>query len=95
MATPDWGWTDWAACRGQDLVLFFGPAGEKQNEKRHREARAVAICDRCPVKLKCRQTAFVLKQDEGVWGGLGEEERKTKRRTWVKAMARQRVRAAV
>ena len=25
---PNWGWQDAAACRGEDLMLFFGPDGE-------------------------------------------------------------------
>ena len=30
---PSWGWQDAAACRGEDLVLFFGPDGERQPER--------------------------------------------------------------
>ena len=26
---PNWGWQDAAACRGREVVLFFGPDGRK------------------------------------------------------------------
>ena len=29
---PNWGWQDEAACRGKEVVLFFGPDGERQPE---------------------------------------------------------------
>ena len=29
---PNWGWQDAAACKGEDLLLFFGPDGERQPE---------------------------------------------------------------
>ena len=28
MPRPNWGWQDDAACRGKEVVLFFGPDGE-------------------------------------------------------------------
>src|SRR6185437_17150757 len=27
---PSWAWQDAGACRGKDIVLFFGPDGERQ-----------------------------------------------------------------
>lgn len=84
MTTPDWKWQLRAACRGEDLVLFFGYEGERLPDRLAREQRATKVCDSCPVRLACRETAFVLKMENGVWGGLGEDERASKRRTWVK-----------
>ena len=26
---PNWGWQDAAACRGKEVVLFFGPVAER------------------------------------------------------------------
>jgi len=37
---PNWGWQDAAACRGEDLLLFFGPDGERQPEREIRERKA-------------------------------------------------------
>lgn len=91
---PSWAWQDDAACRGEDLVLFFGPDGEREPERSVRERKAKAICAQCPVMWLCRETAFVLKHDAGVWGGLGEVERATKRRTWLKNKAQSGVSAA-
>ncbi|HLI41110.1 MAG TPA: WhiB family transcriptional regulator, partial [Streptosporangiaceae bacterium] len=41
---PNWGWQDAAACRGEDLLLFFGPDGERQPEREIRERKAKEIC---------------------------------------------------
>ncbi|MEO3869397.1 WhiB family transcriptional regulator [Nonomuraea sp. B12E4] len=87
---PSWGWQDDAACRGENLLLFFGPDGERQPERDARERKAKAICDRCPVRRRCAETAFVQKLDNGVWGGFGEQERVGKRRTWLKNTAVER-----
>lgn len=94
MATPDWNWQQAAACRGEKLVLFFGREGERLPERDARERKAVAICAGCPVLQRCRETAFVLKMDNGVWGGLGEEERVSKRRAWVRNRSQRGVSAA-
>ncbi|MFD9950550.1 WhiB family transcriptional regulator [Nonomuraea sp. NPDC059023] len=87
---PNWSWQEDARCRGEKLVLFFGPEGERQPERDVREPKAKAICRGCPALLACRETAFQLNHHNGVWGGLGEEERAIKRRTWLKATARAR-----
>ena len=50
---PSWGWQDAAACRGEDLVLFFGPDGERQPEREIRERKAKQICMGCPVRTEC------------------------------------------
>ena len=47
---PSWAWQDAAACRGKDIVLFFGPDGERQPEREVRERRAKAVCASCPVQ---------------------------------------------
>ena len=46
---PNWGWQDEAACRGREVVLFFGPDGERQPERDVRERKAKAVPDyTCP-----------------------------------------------
>ena len=45
------------------------------------EARpAKAVCSTCPVRLECLEYAIATRQDDGVWGGLDEAERKRLRR---------------
>jgi WhiB family transcriptional regulator, redox-sensing transcriptional regulator len=77
---PIWGWQDAAACRGEDLVLFFGPDGERQPEREIRERKAKAICSRCPVRNECLDYAVARPEKYGTWGGLNEEERASERR---------------
>ena len=53
MQRPNWGWQDEAACRGKEVVLFFGPDGERQPEREIRERKAKAVCAACPVRAEC------------------------------------------
>ena len=75
----DWarGWQFDAACRGEDSTLFFAPNYfEKREEKEAREARAKAICARCPVRDPCLAYALRIREPHGIWGGLNELERR-------------------
>lgn len=87
--TETFGWQDFAACRYGPLDLFFGPDGEQQHVKPAREAEAKRICARCPVRTACLDDALVNGTRFGVFGGTGEDERKTMREN-----LRRRVRAA-
>ena len=77
---PNWGWQDDAACRGEDLMLFFGPDGERQPERDIRERKAQQVCASCPVRIECLN--YALRRDEryGVWGGMSERERRRLKR---------------
>lgn len=77
---PRWGWQERAACRAEDLDLFFGADGEPRRERLAREARAKAVCARCPVVAACLRHATAVPERYGVWGGLSEEERNAARR---------------
>lgn len=77
---PNWGWQDAAACREEDLILFFGPDGERQPEREIRERKAKAVCADCPVRVECLNYAISRPEKYGVWGGLNEEERAAERR---------------
>jgi WhiB family transcriptional regulator, redox-sensing transcriptional regulator len=77
---PNWGWQDAAACRGTDVVLFFGPDGERQPERDIRERKAKALCASCPVRNECLDYAISRPEKYGTWGGLSEDERASERR---------------
>ena len=77
---PNWGWQDAAACRNEDLILFFGPDGERQPEREIREQKAKAVCVSCPVRADCLIYALSRPEKYGAWGGLNEEERAAERR---------------
>lgn len=71
-------WEQRAACRGHDPTLFFGPNRfEPKRERLAREAAAKEICQTCPVRQPCREHALTFGESFGVWGGLGEAERRT------------------
>lgn len=76
----DWRWQDQAACRGEDLNLFFGLEGERGDLKSDREREAKAICSGCPVRSECLEYALSSHEKSGVWGQLGEDERASERR---------------
>jgi len=75
-----WAWQDAGACRGKDIVLFFGPDGERQPEREVRERKAKAVCAACPVRAECLTYAVSRPEKYGTWGGLNEEERASERR---------------
>ncbi|MFB4284890.1 WhiB family transcriptional regulator [Nonomuraea sp. MTCD27] len=89
------GWRNSAACRGQDLVLFFGPGeGEPRETPKQKEARteqAKQLCRTCTVQVEC--LAFHLQASAaqyGVAGGLDEDERRAYRRRQQRKAARER-----
>ncbi|MGH3441624.1 MAG: WhiB family transcriptional regulator [Nitriliruptorales bacterium] len=70
-------WERHAACQGVDASLFFAPNRfEPKREREAREAAAKAICDVCPVIDPCREASLVRGEIFGVWGGLGELDRR-------------------
>lgn len=73
----DSSWWDWAGCLGMDTELFFpvgvtGPAVKQADQ-------AKMVCAACPVRDQCLNWALSTGQHDGIWGGLGEDER---RRLW-------------
>ncbi|GHI27999.1 hypothetical protein Shyd_93700 [Streptomyces hydrogenans] len=72
--------------RRRDPDLFFpigttGPALLQIEE-------AKSVCRRCPVMEACLQWALESGQDEGVWGGLAENERRAMKRRAARNRAR-------
>jgi WhiB family transcriptional regulator, redox-sensing transcriptional regulator len=72
------GWEAQARCRTEDPTLFFGPNRfEPKQERLAREAAAKAVCATCPALAPCRQQALSQGELYGVWGGLGEADRRS------------------
>lgn len=83
--------TDWrhlAECRQEDPELFF-PIGNTGAALVQIE-EAKAVCRRCSVSTTCLEWALQSGQDDGVWGGMSEDERRALKRK----MSRNRVRTA-
>lgn len=74
------GWRDQASCRHVDTNLFF-PAGTTGDAQGQVEA-AKAVCRSCPVQVACLEFAIATGQDDGIWGGKDEAERRRLRRVW-------------
>ena len=72
------GWEQQARCRREDPSLFFGPVGfESKQDRQRRESDAKTVCAVCPVVSRCREHALAANEAYGVWGGLGELDRRT------------------
>jgi WhiB family transcriptional regulator, redox-sensing transcriptional regulator len=67
------GWRAQAACRDADVNVFFPPTDEEAGP-------AKAICAACPVRVECLEFALATRQEDGVWGGMTEIERRRLRR---------------
>lgn len=67
-------WWRAAACGEAEPELFFPisatPASSAQVK------RAKLICASCPVRSACLSYALTHRQEQGIWGGLTEEERR-------------------
>ena len=65
-------WTDRAACRGMDTMLFFPAEDERSPDRKKREVLAKAVCATCNVRPAC---LIAGKGEDGIWGGQTESER--------------------
>ena len=66
-------WRDDAACTGLDTSMFF-PASDAE------AGPAKAVCASCPVRDQCLEWAMATRQEDGVWGGMTDNERRRLRR---------------
>lgn len=67
---------DWkadAACRDLDISIFF-PDSESAS------GPALEVCAGCPVREQCLDFALRTRQNDGVWGGHTETDRRRLRR---------------
>lgn len=63
--------------------IFFGDEsdGRSEDEREAREERAKSICNGgCEHRMRCLERALVMGESRGVWGGMGEGERRRFRR---------------
>ena len=66
-------WRSKAKCKGHSPSLFFGTIEEVPSERIRREKQAALFCRGCEVRLDCLDAG---KNEEGMWGGLTEAERR-------------------
>ena len=66
-------WRAAAACRDMETDIFFPESDEEAGP-------AKAVCARCPVIEPCLSFALANRQEQGVWGGMTETERRRLRR---------------
>lgn len=71
-------WREQAACLTQDPELFF-PVGTSSAAIRQVQA-AKRLCGQCVVRDTCLEWATSAGVDYGVWGGLSEDERRSRKR---------------
>jgi WhiB family transcriptional regulator, redox-sensing transcriptional regulator len=75
----DSSWRDDAQCRFADLDLFFPNSTVGIEEIQ----AAKELCQSCPVQSPCLDYALVTNQENGIWGGTTEGERRRLRRAWL------------
>jgi WhiB family transcriptional regulator, redox-sensing transcriptional regulator len=89
----DHDWRARAACRSVDANLFF-PTGSTGPALAQLQA-AKAFCRSCPVQRDCLEFALETNQEDGVWGGKDEIERRRLRREWRQSTKREGRRVGV
>lgn len=67
-------WRDAALCAQVDPDRWFPDKGGATNA-------AIRVCKRCPVQAECLQYALDNDERYGVWGGVGERDRRRMKRT--------------
>ena len=72
-------WRAAAACSNMETNLFF-PVGEGMMALDQINL-AKSVCASCPVRLECLEFAIRTIQNDGIWGGATEEERKIIKRS--------------
>lgn len=65
----DMSWRQRGACRGLDPQVFYPVSDEDAGE-------AKVICGSCPVQEPCLEWALRNREQDGIWGGATERERR-------------------
>lgn len=63
-------WSHQAACQDHPVLWWFTQSEELTK-------RAIAVCQTCPVTLRCEQEADLRGETEGVWNGKPRHKVKT------------------
>lgn len=63
-------WKDKAACKDVGVELFFSYDDLDQRE-------ALEYCNNCDVREECLLYALDRNERYGIWGGMGERERRS------------------
>ncbi len=90
-----WNHSDWrlvAACAHMDTLIFF-PIGEG-TAVAQQVGLAKAICASCPAQSQCLEFAIATIQNDGIWGGTTEDERRLIKRARRAAARRSATKAA-
>ena len=77
-------WRDSAACLTVDPELFFPTGSLSKGPGYEQQEKAKRVCGRCAVQDVCLMYALETGQDSGVWGGLGEDERRALKRRAIR-----------
>ena len=67
-AAPTVAWRTLAACKDEDVEIFFPPPSNGRPSMRP-YLRALAICETCTVTEECLQESYAMESYDGVWGG--------------------------
>ena len=67
-------WWRAAACADAEPELFFPISATAASSTQVK--RAKLICASCQVRSNCLNYALDYRQEQGIWGGLTEEERR-------------------
>jgi WhiB family redox-sensing transcriptional regulator len=68
---------EYAACKDKGVDIFFSDEGPISDVKiRNSIAKAIALCNLCPVQDKCLMTSVNNEEEFGIWGGFTSKERK-------------------
>ena len=72
-------WRERALCRGFDPEIWF-PVDERPESEGVQYAKS--LCALCPVRVRAECAAFALRAglDDGIFGGLTPDERRTAKR---------------
>lgn len=63
-------WREHALCRGTNVQLFYPEKWDGEAT-----ARAVEVCQPCPVREHCLDEAL-SNREPGIWGGMSERQRR-------------------
>lgn len=64
-------WKQQGLCKTEGEPEWWFPEGR---DKSYWESRAISVCERCPMRDLCRETALTNREEWGVWAGLSERQ---------------------